>query len=304
MRRQMRWISVAVLLAGGLTAACRSDEQSPAAQPASEAMSEGYVPPEAQAPAYDDPDVPTLTAAPPPSPGEAPPAAPAQTQAGRGSPSVAPAPVPDAAAPSPSVAPAPTEPAVQESLNSQRDTRTAASLARPVERLIDVPRGTRLPLVMTTTVASDTSAVEDRVTARVASDVVVQGTTVIPEGSQLVGRVTHAEQSGRVKGLAALTVRFYSLTVGDRTYEITPEPLRWQADSTKGKDAQKIGIGAGAGAVVGGLLGGRKGAAVGAAAGGAGGTGVVLATRGEEIEIASGTRVTTSLAEPVAITVR
>jgi hypothetical protein len=175
---------------------------------------------------------------------------------------------------------------------------------RPVERLIEIPRGTRLPLVLTTAVASDTSAVEDRVTARVARDVVVQGTTVIPEGSQVVGRVTHVGQSGRVKGLASLTVRFHTLTVGARTYDIAPEPLRWQADSTKGKDAQKIGLGAGAGAVVGGLLGGRKGAVVGATAGGAGGTGVVLATRGQEVEVASGTRLDATLADPVAVRVQ
>jgi hypothetical protein len=170
--------------------------------------------------------------------------------------------------------------------------------------MIEVPAGTALPLELATTVASDTSAVEDPVSARVTRDVEVRGEVVVPEGSTLAGRVTYAQESGKVKGLAALTVRFYTLTVGERTYDIAAEPVRRQAQPTKGKDAQKIGIGAGAGAVVGGLLGGRKGAAIGAAAGGAGGTGVVLATKGEEVRLPSGTALDLRLTEPLTVTVR
>lgn len=164
-----------------------------------------------------------------------------------------------------------------------------------------MPAGTSLPIELTTAVASDTSSVEDPVTARVVEDVVVRGETVIPQGSTVAGRVTYAQESGKVKGVAGLTVRFYTLTVGNRTYDIAADPVRRQAESTKGKDAQKIGIGAGAGAVVGGLLGGRRGAAIGAAAGGAGGTGVVLATRGAEVRLPSGSRVDLRLSEGVAL---
>jgi hypothetical protein len=170
--------------------------------------------------------------------------------------------------------------------------------------MIELPAGTSLPLQLTTTVASDTSAVEDPVSARVTRDVEVRGEVVVPEGSTVAGRVTYAQESGKVKGLAGLTVRFYTLTIGARTYDIAAEPVRRQAQSTKGKDAQKIGIGAGAGAVVGGLLGGRKGAAIGAAAGGAGGTGVVLATKGEEVRLPSGTALNLTLTDPLTVTVR
>ena len=100
---------------------------------------------------------------------------------------------------------------------------------------------------------------------------------------------------------AGVTVRFYSLTVGSRTYDINAEPVRRQAEGSRGKDAQKIGIGAGAGAVIGGLLGGRKGAVIGAAAGGAGGTGMVLATKGSEVRLPAGTTVTTTLTDPLVI---
>lgn len=168
-------------------------------------------------------------------------------------------------------------------------------------RLVSLSAGTELPLRLTSAVASDTSAVEDRVTARVTRDIEIDDTLVVPEGAIVAGEVTYAQESGRVKGLAGVTVRFRTLTIGERSYDIQAEPLRRTAESTKGKDAQKIGIGAGAGAVVGGLLGGRKGAAIGAAAGGAGGTGVVLSTKGEEVRLPAGTAVTLRLTAPVTV---
>ena len=150
---------------------------------------------------------------------------------------------------------------------------------------------------------TDTSKVEDRVTARVAANVNVGGETVIPEGSRVTGVVTYATPSAKVKGRAAVTVRFRTLTIGSQSYDITAEPLRREAAGTKAKDARDIGIGAGAGAIVGGIIGGRKGAGIGAAVGGAGGTGVVLATRGDEVRLPSGTSITTRLEAPVTVEV-
>jgi hypothetical protein len=164
-----------------------------------------------------------------------------------------------------------------------------------------VPADTRLRLTLLTDVASDTSAVEDRVTARVAEDVLIDGDTVVPAGSRVGGVVTYAQPSAKVKGRAGLTVRFRTLTIGSRTYDITAEPVRREAQGTKAKDARNIGIGAGAGAVIGGILGGRKGAGIGAAVGGAGGTGVVLATKGEEVRLPSGTSISTRLDAPLVV---
>jgi hypothetical protein len=186
---------------------------------------------------------------------------------------------------------------------SEASARPAAPRPIPV-RMVSVPTDTRLRLSLQTALASDTSNVEDRVSARVADDVVVDGETVIPEGSRVDGRVTYAQGSGKVKGRAGLTVRFHTLTVGSRTYDIATEPVRREAAGTKAKDARNIGIGAGAGAVIGGIIGGRKGAGIGAAVGGAGGTGMVLATKGEEVRLPAGTAVTTRLADPLVIEMR
>jgi hypothetical protein len=117
----------------------------------------------------------------------------------------------------------------------------------------------------------------------------------------VVGNVTDVERSGRVKGRARLAYRFNSLTHDGERYDIVSAPLSHEAEATKGEDATKIAVGAGAGAVVGALLGGGDGAAKGAAIGGAGGTGVVLATRGEEVKLGPGATVTTRLTAPLTV---
>ena len=79
------------------------------------------------------------------------------------------------------------------------------------------------------------------------------------------------------------------------------QPGCFQGEATKGEDATKVGVGAGIGAAIGGILGGGDGAAKGAAIGGAAGAGTVLATRGREVELASGTDIEASLASPLEV---
>lgn len=170
-------------------------------------------------------------------------------------------------------------------------------------REITIPSGTALQLSLNTAVASDTSRVEDAVSAELTSPVIVGGRTVLPAGAVVAGVVTDADDSDRVKGRAHVGFEFTSLTTGGSRYAISAAPISRLASATKGEDATKIGIGAGAGAIIGGLLGGKKGAAEGAAVGGGAGTGVVLATKGKEIRLASGTDVSTQLTAPLTIRV-
>jgi hypothetical protein len=155
-----------------------------------------------------------------------------------------------------------------------------------------------------TPVSSKTSSVEDPVNARLRRAIVVGGVTVVPAGATVSGHVVEATRAGRVKGRARVAFRFTSIRANDGRHTIGTSKISREAPGTKKKDAQKIGIGAGAGAVVGAVTGGGKGAAVGGALGAAGGTGVVLATRGDEIALGSGTMVTTRLTAPVTIRVR
>lgn len=176
--------------------------------------------------------------------------------------------------------------------------------AVPTYREITLPAGTTLPLELKTALASDTSNVEDAVSATLRSAITVDGRQVLPAGTEVVGNVTDVERSGRVKGRAKIAFRFTSLHHAKERYDISTESVAREAEATKGSDAKKIAIGAGAGAAVGALLGGGDGAAKGAAIGGAGGTGVVLATRGKEVRLEPGADINTKLTAPLTLRVK
>jgi hypothetical protein len=171
-------------------------------------------------------------------------------------------------------------------------------------REVTIPSGTALNLTLTSAIASDTSQVEDAVSASLNRAVILNGREVLPAGAIVGGHVTVAEDSERVKGRAKLSFLFTTLTTGGDRYHVRTAAVSRVAPATKGEDATKIGIGAGAGAIIGGLIDGKEGAAKGAAVGGGAGAGVVLATKGKEMRLAPGADVTTALTAPLTIRVR
>ncbi len=189
---------------------------------------------------------------------------------------------------------------------ASRSASSGGAAARPAapvvrEREITVPAGTVLRIELSSAVSSDASKVEDTVRATLRQAVEVDGTAVLPVGTEVVGIVTDVEQSGRVKGVARLAMRFTSVRHRSERVDIQAQPVVRQAEATKSDDAKKIGIGAGVGAAVGAIVGGASGAAKGAAIGGGAGTGVVLATKGEEVRLASGTPINVPLTAPLVL---
>jgi hypothetical protein len=124
---------------------------------------------------------------------------------------------------------------------------------------------------------------------------------VVPKGAEVEGRVVNADQGGRVKGRASISVQLTGLQVSGKTVPIATNTIAREARGTKGKDAAKIGIGSGIGAAIGAIAGGGKGAAIGAGAGAAAGTGVVLGTRGAAAVIPSESVLIFELRSPVRI---
>ena len=171
---------------------------------------------------------------------------------------------------------------------------------------VTIPAGTSLPIVLDTSVGSDTSRVEEAVQAHLSQPIVVHGQTVLPSGSRVSGVVTDAKQSGKVKGLAHVAVRFTTLTPrgDDERYTFHAGAVARTAQATKKRDAMEIGIPAAGGAVIGGLLGGKKGAVIGGAAAGGAGTAVVMNQRGKEVRIGKGAALTLKLTEPLTVRVK
>jgi hypothetical protein len=170
-------------------------------------------------------------------------------------------------------------------------------------REVTIPAGTSLPIVLDTPVGSDTSHVEEPVSAHVARAVMIHGQSVLLEGSRINGIVTNATRSARVKGRAHIGIQFDTLVPEgtDQRYKIQTVAVARTAPATKKKDALEIGAPAAGGALIGALLGGKKGALIGTAVGGGAGTVVVLSTRGKEIRLTRGARLTLKLKEPVTV---
>jgi outer membrane lipoprotein SlyB len=176
---------------------------------------------------------------------------------------------------------------------------------RPEYREVTLPAGTVLPVALQTAVGSDTSRVEDAVRGTLRRAVTVGGVQVLPAGTALLGHVTSAERSGRVKGRAHVAFRFTRLDPPGEAERVTIQTatISRLAPATKKQDAAKIGGGAAGGAIIGGILGGGDGAAKGAAVGGAAGTGVVLSTRGKEVRLTPGADLSVRLQAPVKVRV-
>jgi hypothetical protein len=183
---------------------------------------------------------------------------------------------------------------------------TASELAAPAWREITIPAGTRLSVALDSGVGSDTSRVEEPVTAHLSRPVAIGGRTVLATGTQLSGVVTDATRSGKVKGLAHVAVRFTTLTPrgDDQRYRIQTASVGRTAPATKEKDALEIGAPAVGGAIIGALVGGKKGALIGTAVGGGAGTAVVLSTSGKEVRLAKGAPLTLRLSSPVTVRIK
>jgi hypothetical protein len=183
--------------------------------------------------------------------------------------------------------------------------RTGPDATGTAWRDVVVPAGTQLAIRLDEAVGSDTSRVEDSVRATLVTGVMVDGVQALPAGSAVTGAVTNARRSGKVKGLAELAIRFDSVSPagGPAAYRVRTGLVARRARTTHGKDALTIAAPAAGGAILGGLLGGKKGALIGTTVGGGAGTAVVLTTRGNEVRLPKGARLSIRLLEPVTVRV-
>jgi hypothetical protein len=199
----------------------------------------------------------------------------------------------------PVAAPAPSR-AVEPAPAAKPDVVKAAPKPAP-PRTFEVSQGTAITVVLTDSLSSGKNKAGDTFTASLAAPLVVNGETVADRGTTVRGRVLSAEDAGRVKGTASMSLALTSIVAGDKSYPIVTRPFSAEAEATKGRDAGVIAGGGGVGAAIGAIAGGKKGAVKGAIIGGAAGTGAVLATKGKEVEFDSETKLTFALDKPVEL---
>ena len=182
--------------------------------------------------------------------------------------------------------------------------RPAAPAAPAKPKPIVVASGTKLPVRLAQALNSGKNKAGDKFEAVLDQDLAVEGVTVAPRGSVLVGKLVSVEGSGRVEGLARMSFTLTEIRIGGESHPIDTDTLSFQAEGTVKQDATKIGVGAGIGAAIGAIAGGGKGAAIGAATGGGAGTAVVLATKGKEIAFEAEQKLTFTLKQDLTVTVK
>ena len=87
----------------------------------------------------------------------------------------------------------------------------------------------------------------------------------------------------------------------NKTHAISALPLTLQAASATRGDVEKIAAGGILGAIIGGITKGGKGAAIGAGAGAGAGTVLMLATKGDEVELEAGQRLNIHTTSPMSV---
>lgn len=207
--------------------------------------------------------------------------------------------------------PPPTRPLVQ---------RRQPQAAEP--RIVTLPAGTKVPMSLRHPITTKTAREGDSVYAVTSFPVVLEDQIVIPEGTYVQGEITQVKRAGKVKGRAELVVHFRTMifpsgyTVqlsgaidsvpGSESGRVKDKEGTIEGDSSKGKDAEKIGKATGVGAGVGSVAGisrGRSlsGMGIGGAAGAAVGLGAVLFTRGPDVRFEVGSMMETVLERPLDV---
>jgi hypothetical protein len=214
-----------------------------------------------------------------------------------------PASTPQPAASQP-VAPTPTQAAPTPTQAAPTPTQAAPTPAKPpAPKKYVLAAGT--PISVRTVGEVNTKAAKsgNEFEATLQSPLVADGRTLAKTGATVVGRVVNADQGGRVKGKASLTLALARLHLANgQTVPIQTDTVMQEAKSGTGKNLKRTGIATGAGALIGGIAGGGKGAAIGAGVGAGAGVAANVATRGPAAQIPPETVLNFSLTKDIVVT--
>jgi hypothetical protein len=183
----------------------------------------------------------------------------------------------------------------------ERARRDASALRRDIEGAFggskptggSLAAGTEFTVRLGSRLSSKTSRMEDRFEATVDVPVHTEKGLALPAGTILRGIVRTVEPAERPAKEGRLDLDFYALYLGPERLDVRARVVEIGPVIKKGSSTgKKVGIGGVLGGVLGAILGGGTGAVIGIVSGGAG---AVLGTKGQEVELPEGTRLTVRL---------
>jgi hypothetical protein len=163
-----------------------------------------------------------------------------------------------------------------------------------------ISAGSTVNLSSGSRICTNTNHVGDRFNATVTQAVVGSNGAVIPAGATATVEVTALKRSENANDNVTMGLRVVSFTFGGRTYPVSATTTYANVDKVrnepKGKDVQKVAVGAAVGGILGQIIGkSTKGTVIGAATGAAVGAGAAVATANYEGCVPAGGRITVTL---------
>ncbi len=167
---------------------------------------------------------------------------------------------------------------------------------------VTIQAGTRISIRTIDSIDTSVNQMGDTFRATLQSPLMVEDRVVVPEGTEVEGRIAELKSAGRFAGRSEVAIELSKLIINGRSYPIETDQFTRQGSSRGKATAAKVGGGAAIGAIIGGIAGGGKGAAIGATVGAGAGTGVSAATKGQQIKLPPETVLTFNLQRPVTVT--
>jgi type IV secretion system protein VirB10 len=195
-----------------------------------------------------------------------------------------------------------------------------AARAAPRPQSWTVPAETTIPVRLENSVSSKTAYAGQAIYCTTVYPITVHNRIVIPAGTYVKGALTQVVRPGHVKGRAQLGIRFEEITLpngvtrplratlsgfgGNGKEGFKRQESKVEGESTKGEDVGKVVQTTVTGAEIGTLAGlgadsTGKGLGIGSAAGAAGGLIWVLASRGKDVLLPTGTSLELQLGAPL-----
>jgi hypothetical protein len=183
------------------------------------------------------------------------------------------------------------------------------------ERPLALPAGTTVQMKLESTISTSYNKAGDPFAGRVIAPVVLEGTTVIPVGASIAGRVIKVSEVRRYRGRPLIDLHPQTIIMPNgQRYEISA--VVSAADSSTGtsvnregeirgsgidgRDKMEMAVGAGAGMGIGAAFGGAKGALIGSAVG-ATATAVRWLSKTKSADLPPGSEITIELSRPVML---
>ena len=176
-----------------------------------------------------------------------------------------------------------------------------------------VPSGTKIPIIMDTAVDTDTSQEGDEFSARTAEDLTIDGSTAVPAGSIIKGRIAQLNAPRHLNRSGSVALKFDTVTTPDnRQLPIVANIVArgGVVHARRGlKDiaidtgiatlpaAAGLGIGLLAGGAGSSSIGAGGGALIGAGVGAAVGIAILMSKKGKKVDVRPGDELKIELAE-------